>query len=110
MAERVTLVDDLDGSPDASTVPFSVEQYTYEVDLNPEHRQELYDALERFMAAGRRIAGPPEPPRPSKPGLSAEQTETIRVWARERGHRVAARGRLPQAVVDAWQAEFNQPA
>lgn len=105
MAERVTLVDDLDGSPDAVTVPFSIEEYCYEIDVNEAHRQEMYDALERFMAAGRRVSGPAPPKRRRQPQIPAEVMETIRAWAREHGHRVADRGRLPQAVIDAYRAE-----
>lgn len=106
MAERVTreLVDDLDESPGARTVGFSIEGYGYEIDLTEEHRQELYDALEKFMAAGRRVRVPPPPSVPRRVKLDPGLQETIRGWAREHGHRVADRGRLPQAVIDAYEA------
>ena len=102
MAERVTLVDDLDGSPDAVTRTFSIGQYADEIDLTEEHWRELFDLLERYLAAGRRVSGP-EPPRRRATKMDPELVETIRVWAREHGHRVADRGRLPQAVIDAYE-------
>jgi hypothetical protein len=33
-----------------------------------------------------------------------EETATIRAWARENGHEVSERGRIPKAVVQAYQS------
>jgi hypothetical protein len=36
-------------------------------------------------------------------------TRIVRQWARERGHAVSDRGRLPAAIVDAWRTEASGP-
>jgi hypothetical protein len=106
------LVDDLDGSGDASTVKFSIDRFSYEVDLTEQHRSELYDVLEPYMAAGRQAQTRPggEPRRRgSRPRVDREQLQAIRVWARGQGHSVSDRGRIPRHVVDAYHAAAQAP-
>jgi hypothetical protein len=40
-----------------------------------------------------------------KPGRSSrEGTHAIREWARQNGHKVSERGRIPKPVMEAYQA------
>jgi hypothetical protein len=40
-----------------------------------------------------------------KPARSSrEETAAIRGWARENGHQVSDRGRIPKSVIEAYQA------
>jgi len=42
---------------------------------------------------------------PDKPARSKrEDTTAIRDWAREHGHKVSDRGRIPKSVLEAYQA------
>lgn len=111
MARQEVLVDDIDGAPGAVTVPFTVEKYAYEIDLTPDHRRELYAVLEPYMEAGRQILPEPvvdaKPARRTQPRIDPEQLESIRAWARRNGYRVADRGRVPAAVLDAYQAAHS---
>ena len=67
MAQRVNvlLVDDIDGSDAAETIPFGLDGTRYEIDLNSGHAHELREALEPFVKAARRVSVPagrrPEP-------------------------------------------------
>jgi hypothetical protein len=101
----VRLVDDLDGLPSegVATVTFSLDRVTYQIDLNESNASKLRDGLAGFItAAGGRV----------KRGASAGARSTaaandgpmIREWAREQGHQLAERGRIPSHIVDAFRA------
>jgi Lsr2 len=38
-----------------------------------------------------------------KPTTDRERTTAIREWARQHGHKVADRGRIPASVIDAYE-------
>lgn len=98
----VTLVDDIDQSEGASSYTFAFQGTTYEIDLSDAHRDELLQALQPYIAVGRR-QGRASTGRTSAPRRSQESA-TIRAWARENGHQVPDRGRLSQDVVAAYRA------
>jgi hypothetical protein len=104
MANKTTtqLVDDIDGAvlgEDGTTVSFSLDGTDYEIDLSPEHADELREAFAPYIAAGRKAAdgrrGPA--PRPlskaATSGDAAERSEA-RAWLGENGHKVGVRGRI----------------
>lgn len=96
MAKINTRIDDLGGKGEAQPVKFSLQGKHYSLDLNDENRTELVKALEKFTKAA--TATTPTA-RTSNPDATA-----IREWAAKNGHEVSSRGRLPQAVVEAYQA------
>lgn len=103
MAKKTTtqLIDDLDGTvlDDDSTVSFSVDGTSYEIDLGAEHADELREAFAPFIAAGRKAAGGRRGPAPrplskaATSGDAAERSEA-RAWLRDNGHKVGVRGRI----------------
>ena len=113
MAQKVDVrfVDDLDGSEAAGTVSFALDGRAYEIDLSDDNAARLRDSLATFVAAARRTGSPAPrsqrsstseaPATPARP--SREATAAIRTWARENGHEVSERGRIPKAVVEAYQ-------
>ncbi len=119
MAQRTTvqLFDDLDGTAgnDISTVTFALDGVSYEIDLTEDNAASLRKGLADFVAAARRTGGR------AKRGLGAmtapsgesarsrEQTQAIRDWARNNGHQVAERGRIPGGVVEAFEAAHAAP-
>ncbi len=116
MAQKtiVTLVDDLTGeeAENISTVQFALDGVTYELDLSDENSTKLRDALSPYAKAGRKIGGRRRSgPRPGQAikstgradGYNRETLKSIREWAKKNGHNVSARGRLPAAVLQAWQ-------
>jgi nucleoid-associated protein Lsr2 len=107
---QVTLVDDVDGSKAAETVSFSFEGKAYELDLSEKNANKLRKALEPFVAAARRGGGGGRRRQrgssgTSRGGADRERTAAIRKWAREHGHQVADRGRIPSSVVEAYEKQ-----
>jgi hypothetical protein len=119
MAQKVVveLVDDLDGtvSEDISTVNFGLDGAEYEIDLTQENAERLRDTLAGFVSAGRRTGGRVRRGTPVSGSVGAgrgaadrERTRAIRQWAREHGHELADRGRIPSEVIDAYdQAQLE---
>ena len=115
MAQKVDVkyVDDLDGSDASDTVSFALDGRSYEIDLSDENAARLRDALAEFVAAARRSGGSDRRGRAARPAAEAatpptrtdrEVTTAIRNWARENGHEISERGRIPKAVVEAYHA------
>lgn len=111
---EVRLVDDLDGGDAAESVVFGIDGRTYEIDLNEEHAAELRDVLAPFVGAARRAGGGSAPAArqkgSSRSPRSREETAAIRQWAVEQGHEVSARGRIPSAVIEAYENRGSAPA
>ncbi|SFE93893.1 histone-like nucleoid-structuring protein Lsr2 [Blastococcus tunisiensis] len=101
---KVVLVDDLTGEvlPDGQgqTVSFALEGTSYEIDLNKDDADALRQVFQRYVAAGRKVGRQPV----GRRGARARDTAVIRTWARENGHNVSERGRIPSAVVEAYEA------
>jgi Lsr2 len=74
------LLDDFDGSNDASTIQFSVDGGLYTIDLNARHENELRARLNPYIEAARRV-------RLSRPGsrtataVDKDHNPAIRTWA-----------------------------
>ena len=117
MAQRtvVQLVDDIDGTQitgdGGETVTFALDGTTYEIDVTREHARQLRDAVEVYVANGRRVGG--RRARATTPGRSSggssgrrdpAQTKAIKEWARANGHQISDRGRIAQRVLDAYEA------
>lgn len=97
---RVTITDDLDGSEGASTYRFSWQSTAYEIDLTDAHRDDMLRSLEPFIAAARKTASSPRRRGASQP--QGDRAADIRAWARENGHEVPARGRIPDHIRQAY--------
>lgn len=107
MAKRtiVTITDDLDGSEDAETVTFGYDGRTYEIDLSDENRAKLEQALQPFIDAARPVSGSSRAgnPTPQRRGVPLNLA-AVRAWAADNGHEVNQRGRIPAAVIEAYEA------
>lgn len=112
MAKKVfyQLVDDLDGSTiddgAGETVTFALDGSTFEIDLTSSNAAELRGALARYVDAARLTSrGRKTGNRRSGSGAgSGRDLAAIRSWAAANGHTVADRGRIPGAVIDAYDA------
>lgn len=102
----VQLKDDLDGSEAASTIRFGWEGREYEIDLNDKHEQAFRKAVARYVENARRVSASRR--RPAKAVQTTadgvEWRKAVREWAAEHGMECPPRGRIPQAVVDAYNA------
>lgn len=115
MAKRIieSMTDGLTGETiepgRGGTLEFTVGDTTYSIDLTEGNAAEFYAVLGRYMQAGtavspaKRSAGgrsgriqPGPHGRPSPADLQA-----MRAWAREQGHTVSDRGRVPAVIQEA---------
>jgi len=116
MARKTTIVleDDLTGQVleegHGETVAFALDGQSYEIDLSGDNVGQLRADLGRYVDAARKVST-------SRSGASGRRTTgggssvsgrrdtgAIRAWARENGHEVSERGRIPSSVVEAYDA------
>jgi hypothetical protein len=91
---QVLLEDDIDGSPGAETVQFSLDGKSYEIDLSVANAEKLREAFAPWIGAGRRssAATGSEPRR--RASRRSEDTADIRRWATDNDIPVSTRGRI----------------
>ena len=110
---EVRLVDDLDGGEAAESVAFSIDGKFYEIDLSEKHAAALRDVFAPFVGSARRAGGGPATTRQkaasARSGRPREATAAIREWANANGHEVSARGRIPSAVLEAYENRGSAP-
>jgi hypothetical protein len=101
---QVSLVDDLDGSKASETVTFSIDRHQYQMDLSKKNAKRLRRALAPFVDSARRSRRSSGGPKMTqKSATDRERTAAIREWARQHGHSVADRGRIPRTVIEAYE-------
>lgn len=110
MAKKVTtvLIDDIDKSEAAETINFSLDNVSYEIDLNAEHARELRESMQSWINSARKVSGRRR--RGTGPAVNAEARELnrkVRSWASEQGIAVNDRGRVPQALIDKYMASHK---
>ncbi|NEC66501.1 Lsr2 family protein [Streptomyces sp. SID9727] len=102
---QVLLVDDLDGGEADETVTFALDGKTYEIDLTTSNADKLRSLLEPYAKNGRRTGGRAASGRAKGRAVSGGNKDTaeIRKWARENGHNVNDRGRVPAEIREAYE-------
>jgi len=111
MAQKVIreFIDDIDGSPAERTFTFAVDGTHYEIDLSSDNIKEFNDAIAGFIESARKvkIGGLGRRARKTRPSIrdshrSREQTQAVRDWARQHGHNISNRGRIPASIQQAF--------
>ena len=110
----VQLVDDIDGSEAAETLSFALDGTEYEIDLSEARAAWVRETLSQYIVAARRTGGSGPGRRGGRRGSGTassspsssdrQRTAEIRSWAREQGLEVNDRGRIPNQVVQAYEA------
>jgi hypothetical protein len=118
MARRYVLLDDYDGKElpeDTSPVTLSLGRTTYNLFLSEANHGKLLEALEPFIKDAEK-AGTQNRTAPSSSAKSADKDKlkAVREWAQSTGYKytnakgeettLGDRGRIPQEVVDAYDA------
>ncbi len=101
---QIVLIDDVDGSDADETVTFALDGVTYEIDLTTKRANELREGINDWVKSARKVARTSTRTTPAKPRTDPAQLAKIREWARENGHQVSDRGRIPTAVTEAYEA------
>jgi hypothetical protein len=103
MAQKIQMlfIDDIDGGDAEGTVRFGLDGTEYEIDLNAKHNEELRAALGTYVAHARKVSGSTRKATATRSGRkpSAMDTVAVRAWARENGHDIKDRGRVPAELV-----------
>lgn len=97
------ILDDIDGSEDAESLTFSYNNKSYEIDLSSKNKKKLEDALAPFIEAARSTGGARRSSGSSR-GASRSDLAAVRAWAKDNGHDVSERGRVPASVIQAYDA------
>lgn len=111
MAQKVQIVleDDIDGGEATQTVTFGLDGTSYEIDLNDDNAAALREALATYVGHGRKVSGSRRGGARRGSGAQASSNgaasaKEIREWARENGHDVPERGRIPGEVREAYES------
>src|SRR5436309_179258 len=111
MAQKVIqqFIDDIDGSVAERTFTFAIEGTHYEIDLSHDNIKEFHEAIAWFVDSARKIKASGAGRRARKTSLgtsgsgrSREQTQAVREWARQQGHGISNRGRIPASIQQAF--------
>lgn len=109
MAQKVQtiLVSDLSGKElgeEGQTVRFGFLGGDYEIDLSQEEADEFATTMQKYVDAGRRVGGRRQSPSGSTARRDPSQTRAIKAWLDEQGIDYPRRGRLPQRLIEKWDA------
>ena len=110
MAQRILLVDDVDGSDsDVQNVSFGYKGTDYSIDLSDKNREKLEKALAPFLEHAEKVSGRSASvshigPR-SASKSNPERTKRIKAWADQQEPRLeySPQGRLPGHIVAAYE-------
>ena len=105
MAQKtvVTVVCDLphDGETEGTeTVSFAFDSTGYEIDVCAKHAKDLREKFGKYVEHARRASsGAGGRRRRARSGPGRERSSEIRAWAKQHGHKVSERGRIPAAII-----------
>lgn len=107
---RVVMTNDITGEPieegRGETVVFGLDGVTYQIDLDQQAANKMRDEIGYYVSHARRTGG--QRTTPTRLTITREvDTKTVRRWAQARGIDVPVRGRIPQSVIDQFEAAGN---
>lgn len=104
---QVVLIDDIDGTEADRTVTFGLEGENYEIELSDANFDKLGEALAPYIAAARKVAGGRGRGR-ARAGAPAAggrpKASDVREWAKANNIDVPERGRIPNAILEQYEA------
>jgi hypothetical protein len=95
--------DDIDGSRAQGTIQFSYNGSAYEIDLSTKNAKAFEKALSPYIDAARKIRRPAGATTRRARHTPAANLADVRAWAQSNGYEVAGRGRIPAAVLEAFE-------
>ena len=107
MAKKVTieLVDDISGASGATTTRFNLDGIDYEIDLVND--RELRERLAPWIAKSRKAGATAKHPTTRNGNGHRHDSHLIRIWARTTGQTIPSRGRLPAALIAAYDQQHQ---
>lgn len=97
---QVTFQDDISGTVfdegEGETFRYSFDGKHYEIDLNTKNAEAFRKVMAKYVDNSREVTGK------SAPTASRSDLNEVRTWARANGHEVSDRGRVPNALLLAY--------
>lgn len=118
MAQKVVLIDDVDGSEGNETVHFALDSQAYEIDLSEVNAKDFRSGLALYVEKARQVERKPVPVssrelpsrrRSGTAGRGPGDLAQIRAWAETKGLTVSSRGRIKKEILDQYDAEHSCP-
>jgi hypothetical protein len=106
MAQKTVVLCDLPHGSEVegtASISFAVDGNVYQIDLCAPHSEEFGNKIGAFADHARRVLSGSRRRR-SRPAQGRRRGADIREWARDRGHQVSDRGRIPDSVIAAYEA------
>jgi hypothetical protein len=94
-------VDDIDGTVAERTFTFAVDGTDYEIDLSVDNIAEFKAAVAGFVESARKTGRPAVARRTPADRSKAGE---IRQWARSNGRNVGDKGRIPEGLIQEFEA------
>lgn len=126
MAQKLVIIDDLDGSEDAETIEFGLKTVKWTIDLSTDNYKQLLDVLAPFIERGTHVNSGPrqaipeeiaavmgdqvskaQPKRTLGPGgqkHTPEEVADCKAWLRRHGVQKIPPARLPDDMWGAYHA------
>lgn len=110
MAQRIQTImtSDLSGvdipEGDGTTIRFSAHGVDYEMDVTSQEAQQFDADLQLYIGGARKVGGRRTSTAPTTSGRDKEQTKAIKLWADQEGLDYPKRGRLPQSLLEQYEA------
>ncbi|NKR30160.1 Lsr2 family protein [Rhodococcus hoagii] len=113
MAKKIVTLteffDDFDGRKIdeglAETIEFTIQGSTYRMDLRPDNAERFHRDLEKWVATAEKVSGRRCHSKGSGSGSAGpRRPSAIRQWAAQNGYEVSGRGRIADAVIEAFEA------
>jgi hypothetical protein len=104
MAREVLQIisDDLDGSPDATTIEFELDGVSYSIDLASKNEGVLRTALAPYLEVATKVRPAGRGAKSRARATNRDRNSAIRQWALESGVELPSRGRIAGGVIDAY--------
>lgn len=105
MAKKVAveLIDDLSGEPGATTTRFALDGRQYEIDLVDD--RDLRVKMAPWIAKSRIVEVRKKNVGKRRPGRTRHDMHRVRLWAKANHHAVPARGKIPPAIIEAYDRD-----
>lgn len=92
---------------ESPTITFSIDGTTYEIDLTDSEQNAFHEAVAPYVSAARKVSRSQargQSRSRNTANSSGTSPKEIRSWAESQGIAMPARGRIPGAVVEAYNA------
>jgi hypothetical protein len=93
-----------DGTTGDETLSFAFDGTSYEIDACATHAKDLRKRFDDIIPHARRTTMGRSQARPRRTAASRDHNTDVRAWAKQNGHQVSERGRIPAAVIAEYES------